>query len=306
MSKQGNTRIQTSLGKVVSGGIWIFLVFINTVPVSGVDESPPFSEQVNLALRRTAHRLLIENGDTLSAIPPVEQSDPATFLIRVDSLFDYDQLPRLLQESFDLQGISRAYNVAITNCGDGQIRLGYSYLDLANEGGVPCQGRQQEVGCYLLKVSFIPDRTETAADGKWWIISISCLLVSLGFIVWRHSGKHPVRSGQEVPADAAPYRAVFGNSSLDLPNLLLYTGKSVHHLTYREAKLLNLFAARKNQVLERDFILKSVWEDEGIIVGRSVDVFVSRLRKLLQDDASVKIAAVHGIGYRLEVESRIP
>ncbi len=303
MSKQRNTCIQTSFRKTVSRGIWVFLVFISTGPVSGINESTQFSEQVNLALRRTAHRLLMENGDTLSGVPPVEQSDPATFLIRVDSLFDYDKLPELLQESLELQGISQAYNVMIINCGNGQIQLGYSYLDLAREGGVPCQGRQQEAGCYLLKVSFIPDRAEAAADGKWWIISISCLLAGLGFIVWRKSGKRSVRSGEEASTDAAPHRAVFGNSSLDLSNLLLHTGKSVHHLTYREAKLLNLFATRKNQVLERDFILKSVWEDEGVIVGRSIDVFVSRLRKLLQDDTSVKIAAVHGVGYRMEVEN---
>ncbi len=305
MSKQRNTRIQTSFRKTLFSGIWVFLMFISTVPVSGINESTRFSEQVNLALRRTAHRLLTENGDALSGIPAVEQSDPLTFLIRVDSLFEYDKLPQLLQESFELQGISQPYNVTIINCGDGQIRLGYSYLDLEREDGVPCQGRQQEAGCYLLKVSFIQNRTEAAAGGKWWIIPISCLLAGLGFIVWRKSAKRSMRAGQDASADDAAHRVVFGDSSLDLSNLLLYTGKSVHHLTYREAKLLNLFANRPNQVLERDFILKSVWEDEGIIVGRSVDVFVSRLRKLLRDDASVKIAAVHGVGYRMEVENGI-
>ncbi len=306
MSKQRNTRIQTSFGKTVSRGIWVFLVFINTIPVSGINESPQFSEQANLALRRTAHRLLAENGDTLSAIPPVEQSDPATFLIRVDSLFDYDKLPQLLQESLELQGIRQAYNVVIINCGDGKIQLGYSYLDLAREGGVPCQGRRQDAGCYLLKISFIPDRAEAAAGGKWWIISISGLLAAgIGLMVWRRSGKDLIISKQEAPAGDTARRTEFGNSALDLSGLLLHTGTGVHHLTYREAKLLNLFVNHKNQVLERDFILKSVWEDEGIIVGRSIDVFVSRLRKLLQDDASVKIAAVHGVGYRMEVESGI-
>ena len=88
---------------------------------------------------------------------------------------------------------------------------------------------------------------------------------------------------------------------MDVENQLLYIADTHHNLTYREAKLLHLFVKNKNQLLERDFILKSVWEDEGIIVGRSIDVFVSRLRKLLQEDTSLKIVAVHGVGYRLEV-----
>ena len=86
-----------------------------------------------------------------------------------------------------------------------------------------------------------------------------------------------------------------------MANLVLVSEHKTFNLTYREAKLLHLFTNNKNKVLERDFILKSVWEDEGIIVGRSVDVFVSRLRKMLAEDLQVKISAVHGVGYRLEV-----
>jgi DNA-binding response OmpR family regulator len=54
-------------------------------------------------------------------------------------------------------------------------------------------------------------------------------------------------------------------------------------------------------VLERNFIIENVWADEGVLVGRSVDMFVSRLRKLLRDDPSIKLVAVHGVGYRMEV-----
>lgn len=93
----------------------------------------------------------------------------------------------------------------------------------------------------------------------------------------------------------------FGHCILDTSNQVLILGAARHNLTYREAKLLQLFAAHPNQVLERDFILKSVWEDEGIMVGRSVDVFVSRLRKMLREDPGLRLAAVHGVGYRLEV-----
>lgn len=71
-------------------------------------------------------------------------------------------------------------------------------------------------------------------------------------------------------------------------------------MTFRETKLLRLFASSPDQLLEREFILNQVWADEGVLVGRSIDVFVSRLRKKIAADPSIGIVAIHGVGYRLE------
>ena len=64
---------------------------------------------------------------------------------------------------------------------------------------------------------------------------------------------------------------------------------------------MHLFVTHANQILERSTIIEKVWADEGVLVGRSVDMFVSRLRKMLKDDPTIQIVAVHGIGYRLEM-----
>ena len=56
----------------------------------------------------------------------------------------------------------------------------------------------------------------------------------------------------------------------------------------------------KYQVVERDVIMKAIWEDDGYFVARSMDVFISKLRKYLAPDPSVNIKNVHGVGYRLE------
>ena len=73
------------------------------------------------------------------------------------------------------------------------------------------------------------------------------------------------------------------------------------NLTFRENKLLSFLASQPNEVLKRADILAAVWEEEGVIVGRSLDVFISRLRKLLKPDSTVQIKTIHGIGYRLEL-----
>lgn len=89
---------------------------------------------------------------------------------------------------------------------------------------------------------------------------------------------------------------------LDVPNQRLSRSAKQLDLTYRETRLLSLFFAHPNQLLERDWLEQVVWHDEGLVVGRSLDVFVSRLRKILSDDPKLKLVNVRAKGYRLEVE----
>lgn len=265
--------------------------------VQARNDSTRFSEKVNLALRRTAHHLLKQNGDSTSRILPVQQIDANTFIVRMEHLFEYKKLPALLQESLQLHEIKRPYDVTIRNCSRDEVLLGYSQLDLFQKKGIPCGGRKLEPGCYQLKVSFSPE-SAAATTNNWWILPFSSLLIGLGYVVWKRT-KRTVATIQTPLNDTTTVS--FGNSVWDPTTLRLVSGQTSHQLTYREAKLLNLLLAHPNKVLDRDFILKSVWEDEGIIVGRSLDVFISRLRKMLVTDVSIKLAAVHGIGYRLEV-----
>jgi len=297
-----NVRLKTTA--MVTLPVMILLIFSALEKVTGNNDSVRFSEKVNLALRRTAHLLLVENGDSTSGITPVQQLDANTFLVRIDKLFDYDKLPGLLQRSLKIHGIDRGYDVSVLRCENSTIVLGYNFQDLNQKQGVPCSGRKLEAGCYNLKISFYPEIKTASVTSNWWILPIGSLLAGLGFVVWRRSRKDT--NSVDDPSDNDIIKKInFGNSALDMTNLILISERKTYKLTYREAKLLHLFTHNKNQVLERDFILKSVWEDEGIVVGRSVDVFVSRLRKMLAEDSSVKISAVHGIGYRLEVAKNV-
>jgi hypothetical protein len=256
-----------------------------------------FSEKVNLALRRTAHYLLVASGDTTSRI---QHTGDSVWFIRLERPFNYDTLPALLQASFDVHDIRDNYDVAVLDCSDGEVQLGYNFLDFLYQQEAPCGGRELESGCYNLRVSFVSPKVPPAQP---WLWVSGCLLAIIAFGGWwwaqRESVQPAVVPDVEVVVDSGSFH--FGNSSLDLANQILVVHGVQQSLTYREAKLLHLFIAHPNQLLEREFLLKSVWEDEGIIVGRSLDVFVSRLRKLLKVDEAVQIATVHGVGYRLEV-----
>lgn len=74
-------------------------------------------------------------------------------------------------------------------------------------------------------------------------------------------------------------------------------------LTSRESELLRLLCLHRNRTLERDVALRQIWGDTGYFSGRSMDVFVSKLRKYLKDDPRVEIINVHGRGYKLIVSS---
>ena len=62
-----------------------------------------------------------------------------------------------------------------------------------------------------------------------------------------------------------------------------------------------IFVANPNQIIKRDELTKRVWEDNGVIVGRSLDTYISKLRKKLKDDDTIKLINVHGVGYKLEI-----
>lgn len=298
----------TVFRSLVSGSVLLLMGFLfaqsGVSSPGGIEtpgmEVPDRATKVNLALRRTAHHLLRSAGDSTSRIPAIQQPNPQTFRVTLARAFDYDRLPDLLQESLRLHRVGGAYDVAVLDCASGELQLGYNIRDLMGNKPVPCGGRSIADGCYIVQVTFDAPATAPQSAMHWPVLALGALLAGLLFVVWSRSTQPVAVPAQ--PTTTATDQIPFGQSCLDVGSQTLRSGSTQHNLTYRETKLLRLFVSRPNQILERDLILKLVWEDEGITVGRSVDVFISRLRKLLHDDPTIRIAAVHGVGYRLDVQ----
>ncbi len=94
----------------------------------------------------------------------------------------------------------------------------------------------------------------------------------------------------------------FSECTLDITNLTLVCNNELRQLTQKEADLLALFIRNQNVLMKRAFILNEVWKDDNYFVGRSLDVFISKLRKYLKDDSNIQIVNIHGAGYRFEVK----
>lgn len=85
-------------------------------------------------------------------------------------------------------------------------------------------------------------------------------------------------------------------------NFALISETSTRTLTEKEVQLLSYFIQHKNQLIKRSDVLSHLWEEADFFSGRSLDVFVSRLRKYLSEDASIQIESVRGVGFRFLVE----
>ncbi len=90
-----------------------------------------------------------------------------------------------------------------------------------------------------------------------------------------------------------------GKYTFDTQKQTLLADGKVQKLTTKECELLSLLCQHMNEILERNFALKSIWIDDNYFNARSMDVYITKLRKLLKDDPSVEIINIHGKGYKL-------
>ena len=97
--------------------------------------------------------------------------------------------------------------------------------------------------------------------------------------------------------ESSVYRV--GNFTFDTQKQLLTIGEKQTKLTTKENELLALLCSHANEILQRDFALKTIWIDDNYFNARSMDVYITKLRKHLKDDPQIEIINIHGKGYKL-------
>ncbi|MNL53715.1 Sensory transduction protein regX3 [compost metagenome] len=137
-----------------------------------------------------------------------------------------------------------------------------------------------------------------SAAGKGYIIGGLSVFAFIGFMLFR-----PVKTRKPLPGDQHTRMFTLGPVLFDAKNRkLIINGKTID-LTGTETRVLTIFALSPNETIERSRLQKEIWEDEGIIVGRSLDMFISKLRKKLELDPNINIAVIRGKGYKLEISN---
>jgi DNA-binding response OmpR family regulator len=109
-------------------------------------------------------------------------------------------------------------------------------------------------------------------------------------------------NSQRVSNSVISKSMAIGNFDFYPDDLTLSLNGNARSLTLKEAELIRYFVANSNKVLSRNEILENIWGSDDYFLGRSLDVFISRLRKYFKDDSSIKITNLHGIGFRFTVK----
>ena len=135
------------------------------------------------------------------------------------------------------------------------------------------------------------------------------LLLGVGLLL-RRFGKTlkrvPIQDqNQTIIKEFTPEGSVLGKFLFDVKNQRLLLGGEVVGLTDKEAKVLELLHKNFGELIPRDTLMQEVWINEGVITGRSLDMFISKLRKKLSADPELRITNVHARGYRLEIVNDI-
>ncbi|RYZ56105.1 MAG: response regulator transcription factor [Sphingobacteriales bacterium] len=104
--------------------------------------------------------------------------------------------------------------------------------------------------------------------------------------------------------DSTPSGFMIGNLTFNYDNLILFNDQEEHQLTQREAELFRYLCLNANKVLKRDDILLNVWGKEDYFLGRSMDVFITKIRKYIKSQTEVQLQTIHGIGFKFNCDPK--
>jgi hypothetical protein len=249
-----------------------------------------------ILLRRIGHEILLQSGDSVSRVLPVKKIAKNEYQISFEHPFTFQPatLVNTTQRWLAKDPLATDYVVNVLNCANDSITYGYAISNNKKDDIISCLGRKQPVACYMINIQFKPAGIITAKNG-YFLGALSFLAIA-GFLFLR-SVKPRKASPESQPAGIFS----LGSMSFDPETRkLMKNGKTIE-LTRTETRVLRIFAVSPNEAIERSRLQKEIWEDEGVIVGRSLDMFISKLRKKLELDPNVKIVVIRGKGYKLEI-----
>ena len=248
-------------------------------------------------LRRIGHEILLQSGDSSSRVLPIKKIAENEYQISFEKEFSFvtDSLvnttKRLLAKDYHVTD----YVVNVINCDNSSVAYGYVISKNKKEDVLACVGRKQPIACYKINIKFKTSDVVTE-NYKYYLVGLAFLLL-IGFIFWKLKPK------KQLPKIDNNKLFTFGSVVFDAQKRQLEINNETIDLTATETRLLLIFASSPNETIERSRLQKEIWEDEGVIVGRSLDMFISKLRKKLELDPNVNIVVIRGKGYKLEVGS---
>lgn len=291
------TRNRLPIRQKLRGG-WLLLLFIAGICVAfSMTSKNEFDfARREVLLRRIGHEILLQSGDSTSRVLPVNKIAENEYQISFEQAFTFkpESLVQITRQWLAKAPYAGDYIVNVLTCDNATVTYGYAISNDKKDDIIACTGRVQPKACYKINIQFRPTGINTTRNR--YILGGLSLLAFAGFIFLRY-GK-----SQKVPLEV-PTSGTFKLGAVlfdPAHRKLVMDGKTID-LTVTETRVLLIFASAPNEIIERSRLQKEIWEDAGVIVGRSLDMFISKLRKKLESDPDIKIVVVRGKGYKLEL-----
>lgn len=265
--------------------------------------------KTEVSMRKIGHEVLLLSGDHTSRVLPVERLASNSYRLRFEARFAFvpGSLIETIHRVAKAEQLPSDYIVRVRECKHNQVVYSFSmkpYRVVPSRGTTnQCSERKQPENCYSIELLLQPpDRFSSLFIVLFSTGAILLSVIGLFVIKNRRKHKQEAELSQLKEAGSEAGVIVLGNYRFHYRDRYLMLGPEQIRLTAKQTKLLYLFAVSPNEIIERAALTK-VWEDEGVIVGRSLDVFVSKLRKIFEVDSSVRLVNVHSRGYILEVDA---
>jgi len=278
----------------------VLLLFISAFCVAfSIEGSDDFNiARREVMLRKIGDELLTQSGDLTSRVLPVKKVAENEYQIRFekDLTFLPDSLVNITRRLLAKDPIAGDYVVNVLNSGNASVAYGYAISKNKKNDIIACRGRKQPKASYTINIKFKP--TGTSVPKNEFLLGSLPFLAFVGFVFFRS-----VKPRREVLVGQCTSLFTLGTVLFDAENRKIIVNEKTIDLTRTETRVLLIFALSPNETIARSRLQKEIWEDEGVIVGRSLDMFISKLRKKLELDPQINILVVRGKGYKLEVTS---
>ena len=250
------------------------------------------SDVTKIVLRDAGNKLLLSNNDSTSLILPITKIKKNKYQLAFEKelTFEPGMLVSVVKQSFNQANLTPNYIVEVLQCSNQEVAYSYEINNDEEKSIVPCAGRVLPLGCYLIQVRFINKESVTLLN-YWPLVIVGVLMF---WILFRSQKK------KNLQKEELPFSKIGQYRFYPEQNKLVKSAVEIS-LSKKECELLEIFFENLNDIVKREELEKRVWEDNGVFVGRSLDTYISKLRKKLKEDNAIKLTNIHGVGYKLEV-----
>jgi len=275
--------------------LYIFFPILFTFIVGcGNNESEVKEAHKEVIMRKIGHEILMLSNDSTSIVNPII-NDGNEYRIQFATQFGFkpEELINAIDTIIKQTSFSTHYLVQVEKCKTNEVVYSYEttvFSDSPFPDEVACGLREQPEDCYEIVLHFIDE----GQQDKNFTLYMMLLLIFMAAGAYFYFKKKQKKINDN--------RIVIGACLYDPKQMTLTLINNIIELTSKESELLNILNESVNETVDRETLLNRVWGDEGDYVGRTLDVYISKLRKKLENDTSIEIKNIRGIGYKLIVK----